>query len=826
MKRFILYSLLVVTGLGAVAACAAAAMIYWASRDLPSYTKVADYRLPLVTTVYARDKSILGYFYEEKRFLVTLEQMPQHLRKAFLAAEDASFYDHVGIDPKAIIRAFVANTLSGRKRQGGSTITQQIIKRLILTNERSYTRKLKEAILAYRLEKYLSKDEILTIYLNQIYLGSGAHGVEAASRAYFGKHVWDLTLAESSILATLPKAPSTNNPYEDPKATKGRQHYVLSQLLKLGWITQADFDQAWAQPLVYKSMPDPSWKHGAWYLEEVRRRLKEMFAEKNVRANNIPIDLYGEDAVYRAGLHVYTAMDPEHQAAGEVALRQSLLETTKRQGWRGPIKQLQPADVAKYLESTPFDPRQLENAGWFKAVVGKVTPAGADVALGLYKGHIDVTQMRWCRTPNIKQAPDGVSVRDATKVLAVGDLVWVSAVGASGTSNPVGAPAKAASPGKKDGVPAYAAANVKKETAIPLCLEQLPEVEGALTSIETATGDVVALVGGYEYSYTNQYNRAVQARRQPGSSFKPIVYSAALDKGYTAASLVVDSPFVISGDATTKEWRPSNYDGTFLGPILLRTALAKSRNLCTVQVAQRIGMPAIVERAKALGIDDQIPGDLAVSLGAYAVSPLTMADAYTAFANQGKRVKPRVITSVTDMWGQPLVNVEPEAVQAISPENAYIMATLLKEVVNAGTATRAKVLGRPVGGKTGTSNEERDAWFIGVSPYLTTSVYTGYDQVQSLGRLETGGRTALPAFVYYRKAIDHLYPPDDFVEPEDITMARVDGRTGELAGPGSQQAFVLPFYKGTEPRVVAGKPLEKGQDDAQSGADVFRQMFP
>lgn len=825
MKRFLLYSLLVIAGFTAVGASAAAAMIYWASRDLPSYTKVADYRLPLVTTVYARDKSILGYFYEEKRFLVTLDQMPLHLRKAFLAAEDAGFYDHVGIDPKAIARAFIQNTLSGRKKSGGSTITQQIIKRLILTNERSYTRKIKEAILAYRLEKYLSKDEILTIYLNQIYLGSGAHGVEAAARAYFGKHVQDLTLAESSILATLPKAPSTNNPYEDPKATKGRQQYVLNQLLKLKWISQEEYDQAWAQPLAYTSMPDPSWKHGAWYLEEVRRRLKDTFTEKNVRANNIPIDMYGDDAVYRAGLHVYTAMDPEHQAAGEAALRQGLLETTKRQGWRGPIKQMQQAEVANYLESNPFDPVALENAGWTKAVVTKVTAAGADVALGQYKGYINVDTMRWCRTPNIKAAPDGTFVRDATKVLAVGDLVWVSAVGASGTGNPVGSPAKAASPGKKDGVPEYKAAAVKKDASIQLSLEQLPEVEGALVSIETATGDVVALVGGYEYSYHNQFNRAVQAKRQPGSSFKPIVYSAALDKGFTAASMVLDSPFVTTGDASTKEWRPSNYDNTFLGPMLLRTALVKSRNLCTVQIAQRIGMDAIVERAKALGIDGQIPAELAVSLGAHAVSPLTMAEAYSAFANQGRRVKPRVITSVTDMWGQNLVTVEPESEEAISPQNAFVMATLLKEVVNAGTATRARVLGRPVGGKTGTSNEERDTWFIGISPYLTTSVYTGYDQVQSLGRLETGGRTALPSFIYYRKAVDHLYPPDDFEAAPDITSARVDGRTGELAGPSTQQAFVLPFYKGTEPKVVAGKPLEKGQDDAQSGANVFKQMF-
>lgn len=816
-KRALVCCLVAFVGLGALAALAAAAMIYWVSRDLPPHTRIADYRLPVVTTVYARDASVMGYLYDEKRFVISLEDMPEHLRRAFVAAEDGEFYEHFGINPMAIGRAFYNNMRSGKITGGGSTITQQIVKRLLLTSEKSYIRKLREAILAVRLEKYLTKNEILTIYLNEIYLGNGSHGVEAASRTYFGKHARELTLAEAAVLATLPQAPSTNNPYVNPTATKGRQRYVLEQMLRHGWITEAQFDEAYAQPLEYKAMPDPSWKLGAWYLEEVRRSLLQLFSEENVREKGINIELYGKDAVYNAGLNVYTAMDPKHQAAAETALRLSLLETTKRQGWRGPVATVAPEDVEAYLDRHPFFPEQLDNAGWVRALVTDVTSKGATVRLGAYTGFIDVATMAWARTPNIKVAPDGIQIKDAAKVLNIGDVVWVSAVGAKGDANPVGAPFKEADAKGKGGVPAYAPAAVAKESVIQLCLEQIPEAEGALVSMETETGDVVALVGGYEYSQKNQYNRATQARRQPGSSFKPIVYSAAIDNGYTAGSILLDSPYVISADATTKLWRPGNYDGTFLGPLLLRTALARSRNLCTVQIAQHIGMPVIVQRAKELGIEGDIPAELAVSLGAHEVTPINMVSAYSAFAHGGRRVTPRLITRVTDTWGQDLVVFEPVKVQAISEQNAFIMATLLKDVVNAGTAYKAKVLGRPLGGKTGTSNEERDTWFMGFSPQLVTGVYTGYDQARSLGRLETGGRTALPAFVYYRRQIDDMYPPDDFVEPENIVFATVDSRTGKLAGPGSEKSFTLPFVRGTEPRTRAGQAGE-----VESGESVFR----
>ncbi len=793
---------------------AAYAVFEWASRDLPNFTKIADYRPKLVTTVYARDNSIMGYFYDEKRFLVNLDQIPRNLALAFLAAEDDGFYQHHGIDPVAILRAFLANLRSGATSQGGSTITQQVVKRLLLTNEKTYERKIKEAILAYRLTKYLTKDEVLTIYLNQIYLGANSYGVEAAARTYFGKHVQDLTLAEAAVLAGLPQAPSSYNPFRNPAPIKGRQKYVLDRMLYLKWVTPEEHQEALNTELVYRSMPEPSWGLGAWYLEEVRRRLIDFFSEENIRRLGLSIDRYGKEAVQEAGLHIYTGMDPEHQLAGELALRNGLLEATKRHGWRGPVLQLPTSEWNDYLEKEAFTPAALDNAGWAKALVTKVVPGGAEVRLGSYRGYIDVSTMGWARQPNPKVNSLGAGkVSNSTKVLNPGDVVWVSAVGAKGTTNPVSVPAA-------DKVPAYDPKTIGKDSILKLALEQYPDVEGALASIETENGDLVALVGGYSFSQNSQFNRATQARRQPGSSFKPIVYSAALDNGFTAGSIVNDTPFVTFGPTA---WRPGNADGVFLGPMLVRTALAKSRNLCTIQIAQKIGIGKVVERARELGLEESpIPHELAISLGAYAVSPLAMTEAYSAFANGGKMVRPRLVTRIDDSWNNTLVNFAPDAVQVISPQNAYVMSYMLKEVVNAGTGGRAKVLGRPVGGKTGTTNEEKDAWFLGISPYLTTGVYIGYDQIRPMGRNEGGSRAALPVFVDYRKAIDAKYPPEDFSMPEGITVLKIDGNSGYLAGPDSQSVFAIPFIKGTEPTIVSGQQLQRGQDDNQAVEDLYR----
>ncbi len=822
MKRIFFYLLLSLTTLGIIGAGAAFGLFVWVSKGLPSVTAISDFHLPQTTTVYARDKTIIGYFSKEKRFLVNLDNMAPHLPWAFLAMEDSRFYEHSGVDPVAIVRAFMANLRTGRHGQGGSTITQQLVKRMLLKDSsKSYIRKLKEAILAYRLEKHLTKNEILYLYLNEIYLGNSAYGVEAAARTYFAKHAKDLTLAECAVLGGLPQAPSENNPYSQPVNTRNRQLLVLGRMLDMGFITKEQHDAAVNEPLNYRRMPDPSWSVGSWYLEEVRRQSIAMFSKENVEAKGIPLTLYGEDAIYEGGLHIYTAMDTFHQRAAEIALRAGLYDACKRRGWRGPVENLAAPQQAEFLKHK-FSPADLDNAGWAKALVVSVSKDGADVRMGGYKGHIKVATMGWCRTPNTNISPEAAGqVRDATRVLAPGDVVWVSAVGAYGVANPVGVPASPDD--KRNPVPRYSPAGITKDTVIPLVLEQLPDLQGAVASIDVASGDLVALVGGYEFSSANSFNRATQAVRQPGSSFKPIVYSAALDSGFTAGSIVLDAPFVLPSNTGSKTWKPGNFDGKFLGPILLRTALAKSRNACTVRVAQQVGMNAIVERAKALGVPGEIPPVLAISLGSYEASPLTMAEVYTAFANQGTRITPRIITEVRNSWREPILYFEPGKTEAITPQNAYIMASLLKEVVNAGTAAKASVLRRPVAGKTGTSNDERDAWFIGFSPYIVTSVYVGYDDNSPMGRMETGGRASLPIFIKYRQLIDPLYPPSDFSVPPGITMARIDAHTGYIAGPDSTEAYNLPFITGTVPQIVSGQPLQKGDDDVQSGVDLFKQ---
>ncbi len=829
MRRF-LFITLVTCLVGLVLAILAATGVYfWAARDLPSFTKVSDYQPPQVTTVYARDGSIMGYFYDEKRFMITLDEMSPAIVKAFLAKEDATFYQHKGVNPKAILRAFIKNIVSDDK-QGGSTITQQVVKRLVVGAEKSYERKLREVILAYRLEGYLSKDEILTIYLNQIFLGNGAYGIEAAAQTYFAKHAIDINIAEAAVLACLPQAPSSVNPYADPAATREKQIFTLGRLKTLGWITDEEYQEAVDYPLEYKRMPDPS-PLGAWYLEEVRRRLIEYFTPENIRALKLPLSRYGRDAVYNTGLNVYTSMDPVHQRAAETALRNGLLETSKRMGWQGPVGHLAESGYEEFLQKNPFMPEMLDNAGWCKALVVKVDKDGAHVRLGEYKGLIAARSMDWARRFNDKatNAP-ALAGRSVFKGVEPGDVVWVAAVGAKGDSHPASVPAREPDANGKNGVPAYDPAKIAKDTVIRVTLEQVPLVEGALTSIETKSGDLVAMVGGYAYSvageYRNSFNRATQAVRQPGSSFKPIVYSAAMDNGFTAGTMLKDAPFVLDGSTGAAPWSPSNFDGKFEGPMILRTALARSRNVCTVRVAQAIGMDAVVQRAHDLGIKGNIPPALAVSLGAYDVTPLDMATAYTAFANNGDLVIPRLVTSITDTFGRTIIEFTPDVVkEAISPQNAYIMATLLKDVVNAGTATKARVLARPVAGKTGTTNDSRDAWFLGFSPYLVSSVYVGYDAHLPMGGQETGGRAAVPIFIDYRQAIDNLYEPADFVRPEGIRMVSVDADNGYLAGPSSAKVLNLPFIEGTEPKTVAGQELQKGDDDVRSGEQLFMDQM-
>ncbi|MBQ7738307.1 MAG: PBP1A family penicillin-binding protein [Desulfovibrionaceae bacterium] len=778
-------------------------LLYWASRDLPNIKRIADYKPPQATTVLDCNGTVIGTFAHERRFVITLNDMSKFLPMAFLASEDDAFYSHLGVDPMAIARAAINNFKKGHTGEGGSTITQQLIKQLLLTSERSYTRKMKEAILAYQLEKNLTKDDILTIYLNHIYLGEHAYGVEAAARTYFGKHASDITLAESAVIAGLPKAPSSYNPFRHPEAAKVRQRYVLGRMLELKWISQNEYDQAIKEPLVYWSMPEGQDGACSWYLEEVRRMLIEFFTEENLKALGVDTRKYGEDYVYEAGLTVHTVMDPRHQEAANLAMRQGLERVDKRQGWRGPIKKLTAAEQKEFLAKSNFSPADLTGGAFCKALVDQVSAKQAHVLFGQkYTGIVPVKTMTWARKPNHNVSGFGGGfIGDARRVLAPGDLIYV---------------AVQEQKDKNNASIQFDPQKITRETPIPLQLEQIPLVQGALASIEPRTGNVVALIGGYEYGNT-QFNRATQARRQPGSSFKPIVYSAALDLGFTPASIILDAPFSYVNPYTHEVWRPNNSERNFKGEIPLYLALALSRNTCAVRVAQQIGIENVLVRAKQLGLAENFPAELAVSLGAVGVTPLNMTQAYAAFANQGLGVRPRMVSLIEDADGKELYRQDVEHWQAISPQNAFIMASMLKNAVNKGTGTRAKIDGRFIGGKTGTSNQARDAWFIGFSPYLVTGVYVGFDKVQPLGRTEQGGRTSAPIFKAYRQQVEDLYPVEDFIMPDDIIMR------DNIAYLASQP---IEGNAATDGYVPDSSPSYASDDGGTaSGEDLMRQMF-
>ena len=762
-----------------LAAGAGIGLYYWAQEDLPGFTKLSDYSPALATTVRARDGRILGYFYREKRFLIPLSMMSPATVKAFLAAEDSGFYQHEGVDLPGIFRAAVKNFVAGSIVQGGSTITQQVIKSMLLTPERSYERKLKEVILAYRLEKYLTKDEILTIYLNQIYLGAKAYGVEAAAREYFGVSASQLTTAQAALLAGLPKAPSRYSPYGNPERARERQLYVLSRLRDLGWIDAVEYETAVDEPLQYSAQEDPSWKTGPYYLEEVRRQL---------------VEKYGEDMVYAGGLQVRTAMDMDHQIVADQALRAGLVETSKRHGWQGPIRSLEPGGYEEFLRGQRIG--ELGAGEWVQVLVTEVNKSAAKVRFGSQSGVVPVDSMAWARRPNPKLAPEEAGkVADARKVLKVGDVIWASVV------------------------------EKIADAPVKLALEQEPKVEGALVSMDPRTGEVLALCGGYDF-FRSQFNRATQALRQPGSAFKPIVYSAALDNGFTAASIVLDAPIVYQ-DGSGEMWKPENFEGIFYGPTLLRTALVKSRNLVTIRVAQQVGIGKIIERGKALGLTGIMEPNLSLALGSGQFTPLNMCQAYSAFPRGGSSIKPRLVESVVSPWGEQLFSATQELSEAMSPETAFIVSHLLQQVVQHGTGARAKVLGRPVAGKTGTTNDEQDAWFMGFSPYLLTGVWVGYDQVKPMGRYETGARAALPIWIDYRAKVEPNYPVEDFSVPPGIVMARVDARTGRLAGPDTTEAYMLPFQNGTEPLPSVGMDeldADPGSSNA-GGESLLKQIF-
>jgi penicillin-binding protein 1A len=725
------------------------------TKDLPPVEQLARYKPPVTTRIFSDDGTLIGEFFVERRYLVPLSAIPPHVRLAFLAAEDADFYTHPGVDPLSIVRAMLANVASDRIVQGGSTITQQVVKALLLTSERTYERKVKELVLALRLETKLSKDDILYLYLNQIYFGSGAYGVAAAAREFFDAELEDLTVAQAALLAGLPKAPGRFDPQRKPQAAIGRQRYVLDRMRTEGFISHEQWEVARNEELKFAPRRPATYIAAPYYVEHVRRLLEER---------------YGGTAPYQMGLQVVTACDLRLQHAAEEALRKGLRDLDHRQGYRGPMRHIDPKKTDAFLarEST----RKPESgSGPARGVVTEVRATGLGVKTAWEHGFLHADALRW-GTRRLSAA----SFRP-------GDVISVTVSGSA------------------------------PEGSVRFALDQEPQVEGALVAIDPYTGQVKAMVGGYDFG-RSQFNRVTQAKRQPGSAFKPIVYAAAMEHGFTPASVVLDAPVTLP-NGSLPPWSPRNFKDLFYGPTPLRMALAKSLNSVTVRIVDRMGIRTFLDTIPRFGLRGPFPRNLSIALGTAEVTPLELVRAYGVFATLGKRFEPLFVERVTDFEGNPLEfgSTHPKFEPVMSPGVAYVVTSMLETVVQKGTGKAALALDRPVAGKTGTTNDTHDAWFVGFTPDLLAGVWIGFDSERTLGKLETGGHAAAPIWTAFMQQALGDGPPVDFPVPEDVTFAQIDRASGLRAHPdGGGNAVMEVFVKGSEPTQYAALPDPDPED--------------
>ena len=774
LKWIAIFGMICIAG----ALAAMAGLYFYFASDLPQISTLKDYRPPVITTVYDKENRKIAEFFNQRRIVIELKEMPEALVNAFIAAEDARFYEHEGIDFHSIVRAFFKNLEAGRIVQGGSTITQQVAKSFFLTPERSYTRKLREAILAYRIDKRFSKEQILFLYLNQIYLGHSAYGVEAAARSYFDKPAEELSIAECAMLAGLPQAPSRYSPHQHRELAKQRQIYVLNRMQQEGMISRAAKNKAIEQKLEIQPRQNLYLEKVPYYTEHVRQML---------------IENYGREKVYTGGLKVYTAVDMDMQEKGRQAVREGLRELDKRQGYRGPIRHLSPEkiesftkDIQKRIDEDPLQPGRR-----IKGVVIEVDDSADSVLLriGSARGRLELADMRWARKPDPTVHHSRARVKDPGDVLDAGDVVLL---------------------------------RIKKEKTDadiwPVALDQTPKVQAALLCIETGSGHVQTMIGGRDFS-DSQFNRAIQSRRQPGSAFKPVIYAAALDKGYTPATVIFDSPIVFKDTEHDFTWKPKNYDKTFHGPTLFRTGLIKSRNIITVKILRDIGIDYVIEYARKLGIESELDRDLSLALGSSGMSLLEIVRAYSVFANQGRQIDPQFITRIEDRDGNVIFEKQPEKRRTIDKSTAYIITHLLKEVVQSGTGWRVKALNRPVAGKTGTTNNLNDAWFVGYTPRYVTGVWVGFDQEQTLGKKETGSRAASPIWLDFMKAILSGKSEKIFPVPDNVVFTKIDLETGLLPIPESEHTVYECFKEGTAPEKKTQPP------DAVDSDEFYKQGF-
>lgn len=873
MKSFIAKIVFALLGVALLAGMSAALAFTYFNLDLPKIDKLQDYKPNLASQIFSKDGVLLAELGLEKREIVEMKDVPQRVIDAFLSAEDDKFFEHKGVDYWGLSRAMFANFKAGRVVQGGSTITQQVAKSLLLSSERSITRKLKDFILAQRIEEKLTKKEILYLYLNQVYLGGGYYGVKAAARGYYNKELKNMTVAESAMLAGLLVAPGKYSPFVNPHAARMRQGYVLGRMRALKKITDAQYKEAIKEPTVYRIHEDDL--KAGYFTEWVRQKVVEAVGEKSFLVD---------------GYKIKTTLDWELQKIAEEQIQRGIKEIDKRQGYKGPFAHIGSDEFEKFekearknlfkskssyfvinennvkvyefnFDEKAYDKMReeqrdqevasgdenfvpgltandqiaiaLKDNTQYEAVITKIDDGMRLIHISLAgsPGIIPFDYFKWAHKRSINENTGYYQeVTKPSTILKVGDLIHVQVVKKSVQLSPYL---------NKDGTAlltkSKSASLIRKQNYVLCMLDQVAEVQGAIFSMDAKTGDIVSYVGGSNYN-TSKFNRVVQAKRQPGSAFKPILFAAALESGYTPSTIIMDTPEAMPGFDSASSWKPKNYGGDYKGPVTFRESLEESRNIPTIKIADKVGVGNILKFANRIGFNAKLENNLSIALGTFGVSPRDMVTTFAIFANGGKFVTPRGIVSVVDRDGKKynINEVEkdmkiPAAIeeeksaddigiaqtgnaftrnlsgrQVYDPRLAYIMSNLLRGVITSGTGGAARELGPNVAGKTGTTNDYIDAWFVGFTPNVVTAVWAGFDDNKTLGYGETGGRSPISVWKEYMRATIRKYGDDSFPIPAGITQTWIEKRTGRKVAPNSPGSILESYAE------MPNLPVEEG----------------
>lgn len=823
--------------LGVLAIASIWGLIMYISMDLPQISSLSDYNPPSASVIYSSDGKVLMELYKEKREIVSMDQIPRRVIDAFLSAEDDKFYEHSGVDYMGVFRAFVNNLLAGKFVQGGSTITQQVAKSLLLSNEKTITRKIKDFLLAQKIEKKLKKDEILFLYLNQVYFGGGYHGVKTAFKGYFNKELKDATIAESALIAGLLVAPGKYSPYLNPQSAKMRQNYVLKRMYETKKISKEEYEKSLNEKLrLYLKDNQP--KVGEYFTEWVRFRLMNKFTSEKILTD---------------GFKIVTTINYDLQKIAEEELKKGIRELDKRQGYLGAIKNLPSDDQIRKFEAESLKQLTFKKSSFldlhpdgktfyemqdqvigeqkliknfktgelFEAVVKKVDDEGRliFVSIGGFPGMISFENFKWAHERYTDEVPKYFNpVTKPSSIVEKGDVVLVGIINSQAIAFDT-----LDIESKKKIRDQTVLENLKKQKQLILSLEQEPIAQGSLLSMEPNTGKIITMVGGTNFE-KNKFNHAIQAERQPGSCFKPIIYAAGLENGYNPASLLIDSPQALTGADDVLAWKPKNYDGEFKGPITFRQSLEESRNVTTIKLADDVGINKLQDISKRFGITTKMPSDLSISLGSFGITLLDLVQTYSVFPNGGKKIHYKSIESIKDKNGNSYaidenvqLNKEDSSyenkdetnknpflsniggLQVYDPRLSYVMLNVMKGVITSGTAAAARSLSSNIAGKTGTTNNYVDAWFTGFSQNLVAGVWVGFDNNRPIGYGETGGKAALPIWIGYMKSAIKKYGDPPFTVPEGIITTPINKKTGKPSKAGDPLTIFESFVQGTEP---------------------------